>query len=291
MKPKIIYIIGAGRSGTTLLDIIIGNNENISSCGEINRYPRRKGFPPKCEKGTQKYIFWEKIRQDLALPLDNYPYIEQLTSQFEYHSGFVKNLLGLTSKRDINEYQSFQSRLFDSLLKYSSNNIKTIVDSSKYPGRALMLSKVLSYEIAYIYIKRDPVSVVRSFSKKDIEQPSKSWLMANCYYFIVNLLCRVVLFKLRRDHKVVEITYESMVNEPKQMLRKLESHLNIDLSSILYKIDKNIPLSVGELFDGNRIRLKKEIIIRPSTSLKKKRLRDTLTRYLNLILYRPNSSF
>ena len=62
MKNKtLIYIIGAGRSGTTLLDIVLGNNENTISLGEINRYYKRNGIPPKRNEndktGHPRFIF------------------------------------------------------------------------------------------------------------------------------------------------------------------------------------------------------------------------------------------
>ena len=38
--------MGAGRSGTTLLDILLGNGDGFVSCGELNRFPRHQGHPP-----------------------------------------------------------------------------------------------------------------------------------------------------------------------------------------------------------------------------------------------------
>ena len=36
-RPKVIYIMGCGRSGTTILDIILGNHLGFLSLGELNR--------------------------------------------------------------------------------------------------------------------------------------------------------------------------------------------------------------------------------------------------------------
>ena len=35
-RPKVIYIMGCGRSGTTILDIILGNHSGFLSLGELN---------------------------------------------------------------------------------------------------------------------------------------------------------------------------------------------------------------------------------------------------------------
>ena len=65
MKPKIIYIIGAGRSGTTLLDIVLGNAEDIFSAGELNRFSKLQGIPhdARDEKVQQ---FWKQVKEDLG---------------------------------------------------------------------------------------------------------------------------------------------------------------------------------------------------------------------------------
>jgi len=40
-RPKILYIVGAGRSGSTILDIALGNSPEICSSGELVRLPER----------------------------------------------------------------------------------------------------------------------------------------------------------------------------------------------------------------------------------------------------------
>ncbi len=59
-KFKIIYIIGAGRSGTTLLDIILGNEDSFFSSGELNRYLKREGIP-HCARDKHVSLFWEEV--------------------------------------------------------------------------------------------------------------------------------------------------------------------------------------------------------------------------------------
>ncbi len=59
---KIIYIMGAGRSGSTILDILLGNGEDILSCGKLRWYVAKQGIPsggkkiyPSTSAGKQKY--------------------------------------------------------------------------------------------------------------------------------------------------------------------------------------------------------------------------------------------
>lgn len=61
----LINICGAGRSGTTMLDLIMGNADNAFSCGEVNAwfYPWRKYHKRiDCACGQDPCPIWEKIK-------------------------------------------------------------------------------------------------------------------------------------------------------------------------------------------------------------------------------------
>ena len=62
---KLIYIIGSGRSGTTLLDILLGNAKDSFSAGELNRFTTRNGIPPKRDESSLENKFWRNVREKL----------------------------------------------------------------------------------------------------------------------------------------------------------------------------------------------------------------------------------
>lgn len=284
MEKKIIYIIGAGRSGTTLLEIMIGNGRNIFNCGELNRFPKRKGVPPLYPETSKKFLFWKKIFTSMECSKSELIEQEVFHKKYEYHLGFIKQFFSSSKNEAHKAYKNFLDKLYNSIFENIKEDI--ITDSSKYPGRAYQLSSTLGkYDISYIYIKRDPVDVIQSFRKKQIEQPSKNWLSANLYYFIVNFLCKLSIFILKDKHKIIEIKYEDLVNNPVDTMLKIEEKLDINLSNTIDKIKRKEPLQIGYLFDGNRIRLNenlKEIKKRKVTKLKTV---DSFTRLVNFFLY------
>jgi len=280
---SIIYVIGAGRSGTTLLDIILGNGSSIESCGELNRIPTLDGKPHNREAGSPQYAFWTSITDALS---HDFPLAEQdtLHHRFEYHTGLLKTLLGQNSKSGKSKYYAYLTALFGKV--FAGVPKPTIVDSSKYPGRALHLHYALrGVDIRFIYLVRDPVEVVRSFGKKDLEQPAKHWLAANAYYFVVNMLCRAVMRRLRKHHATIKVKYEDLANQPIETLKAIEAGLSIDLSAVRHKIDNDQPLLVGNLFDGNRIRLKESITLRKTNTTSEKNFKTQVTRMLNGAFY------
>lgn len=285
MKTKtLIYIIGAGRSGTTILDILLGNNKDTISLGEINRFFIRNGVPPKRDEDDAVYIFWKKIKEKLNnenLPFD---YLNSLFLRNEFHTRIFRSLFKLNET----EYKNKLKLQYIELRNLVNESV--LIESSKYPVRALNISSYLSaqdYEIKYIYLKKDPISVVKSFQKKGLEQPAKNFYIANIYYLFVNVLCKMTVFILKsRKHKTSTIRYKDLILKTKDTIRKLSNDLEIDLASLENKLVKKEPLNTGFLFDGNRIRLKKTMVLRSSSEKNKKTFKDYFTRVFNYIIYR-----
>ena len=269
MKNKVIYIIGSGRSGTTLLDILVGNADNIFSAGELNRYTERNGIPidVNCKEAG---IFWNEIlnglsKENLLSPI-NY---SSLSKKFEHHFALFRSIVN--DKKSWDDYSIYQQKFFTILFQKvnSEFNKNIIIDSSKYPLRGYYLSKILEDRISYIYIKRNPLAVVESFGKKNVEQASKGRLMANLYLFGSNGIATSVIKKICKTHAVSTVFYEDLLKDPISVLNKIETDLNISLENPKKLIIHEQPLKVGYLFDGNRLRLEKEIKLKKANHLYK----------------------
>lgn len=285
MSKTLIYIIGTGRSGTTLLDILLGNADDAISLGEINRFFKRNGIPPKREKSSEVYRFWENIRVDIEGDENyNYRLYDAIFKKNEYHLNFLKSIF----KKNSNLYKETLRKQYHTL--YQRTQKKILIESSKYPARALNISSYVAPEemnIKFIYLKKDPVKVVESFNKKNLEQPPKGFFLANIYYLSVNLLCiTAVKFLKFKRYPVSNIKYEDLINHPESTLSKISKDLDIDLSNLIRKLKTNQQLETGFLFDGNRIRLKETITLRTSHKDRVKGIRYYFTRMFNYIVYR-----
>jgi hypothetical protein len=191
-----------------------------------------------------------------------------LHRRYEYHTGFLRDrLLGLRRSPGLEEYHSFLRAFYGVLFELSGACV--LVDSSKYAGRAWHMSLALppdDYDISYLYIKRNPVSVIRSFQKKDIEQSSKNCFSANLIYLLVNAICHRCCNDLTRKHPVARVNYEAFLSDPETCMRIVGSVIGIKLDQLVEKIQKDQALTVGNLFDGNRIRNQEEIkLLKPDT--------------------------
>ena len=282
---KIIYIISTGRGGSTILDILLGNGENILSCGELNRYVVRRGTPTYwCHfEDSPTFLFWKKIKNKLTAKFSgeiDFDNLNKITRKYEYHAGFFNSGF---NKKDFKFYSNYLLMFFETLFENIEDS--AIVDSSKYPARALRLAKILPYEIDFIYIKRDPRGVVKSFAKKGIPQADRNWLSANMYYFLVNILCQLAVYRLKKRHKVIEIKYETLMKKPIETLTLIQNELQINLEPVIEKVKVDDFLTIGPLFEGNRMRMTNKVKLETKSPVYPKTIKNWLTRLINLILY------
>lgn len=263
MRTKVVYILGLGRSGTTLLDIVLGNMENAISCGELNRYPYEEGRPYQYPDDHPAQKLWMSIKQefDVRYPNTDWKRMVELHRQFEFHGQFGFNYLGLYNKAKFSEYLDFVERVYELITEKTGQQI--LIDSSKYSSRALSIGRSEKVDVTYLYIKRRPSSVVASFAKKDVEQNSKSWFAANLYYFMASKLCHLAFWRLKGKHRAISVRYEDLMNDPKKYFGLIGEQLDVDASEVISKLESSTPFLGGTIYYGNRVRLREEVSLRP----------------------------
>lgn len=279
---QILYILGSGRSGSTLLDIMLGNAESVFSCGELRRFALHGGISSPKEQSAESIQFWTKISNELEkkLPeLDSINWKEQCHG-IEYHTRFLAPWRLTQDKMAI--YGRYVNALMD--LIFEETGASWLVDSSKYPGRLLALLKVSKYPVSVIYLTRHPVGVVDSFKRKDVEQPGKGFLAANSYYTVNGFLCRAVFHCVPSERRL-KVRYEDIVRVPEQTLSAIEKKLSVNLKIPISIAAGGKPYRVGHLVDGNRVRLKREILLQSSEQQYGWSIGEVFTRIFNRIWY------
>ncbi len=248
-SPRIIYILGAGRSGTTLLDIILGNAVDAFSCGELLKFEASQGKPHGCHSESETFLFWQRVWTRFLERFSFEPDVGAIHS----HHFFPLLLINLISRRKVDQYVRRATEVFNIVACESGKSI--LIDSSKYAGRALLLSRHCGHQLSIIYIRRNLGDVIRSFQRKGIEQPTKTPLQATLYYLVVNLFALITKMVVLQRSMCITIQYEDLLNDPIRALESIEQGLNLDLSNAKRIIAEDRELRVGHLFEGNRIRL------------------------------------
>jgi hypothetical protein len=266
---KIVYIVGYGRSGTTLADILIGNLDGHFSTGELSFFAKNGIVDNEycaCGSRVNHCPFWNKVIKewDSKRKLKIEDYIAYNYSYFRNKRiipFFYKLLL------PDNRFQLFleDTKVLYEII-YELNGNRTIVDSSKSPYRLWMLRK-LGFEIKVVHIVRRIRGVLFSTGKmlnvdpesgieKEIK-PRNQWHVIFTWTF-ANLLA--VLFS--KGIKRIVVRFEEMVHRPMGALNVIKPVTQGEVRTYL-----NFgPFTPGHIVAGGRMRMQKEVWIKQSTA-------------------------
>jgi len=239
-NPPVIYIMGAGRSGSTIVGTYLGNCPSVFFAGELDAWTRRNGEPNF--GGEKRNDFWREVRSKIAdVDLCGHDFnrsIEHSTAVFRF---FRRS----ESRKSIRKkYRDLSGRLYSAVAETASAS--RVVDSSHYPLRARELQQVTDFELYIVYLARRPDAVVRAFGRDDVDQPSKSRLAANSYLFLTNLLSLGVFLRQPRQKRLF-LWYDDFIAKPETATQSIlrMSGLSVDVPAV-DQLDTGLP------FQGNR---------------------------------------
>jgi len=279
---KIIYIIGAGRSGSTLLDIILGSHQDAVSGGElINAFHAVENINEYCACGKPAgdCVFWEKVFESWTdIAGENWQEeLSRLKKKFESLLRFPILILSKFFKTgDYLHYKSLHKGFYQSVAKVSGKRI--IVDSSKNPLRAYSLSDMDGVDTYFIHLVRDGRGVVYSLLKGFQKDPKKGLqkdlkpkpvYQTAVLWVIINTFAKLLNQGKTGEHYIL-LRYEDLSTSFDLEMNRLEEFLGLDYTGIINLIKGDKELEIGHLIAGNRLRMSKTVSLKPDFSWKNK---------------------
>ncbi|QIG49933.1 sulfotransferase [Nordella sp. HKS 07] len=277
--PKLVYIAGYGRSGSTVLSIALGQHKEIFGCGEIitlghhvwenNEYCSCGSPIHDCEFWRETVALWGK-EESPSLVSD----YGKLQDQFESLISISRMLRKTLRRESFNTYSRHTLRLLEVVSKRSSRGL--VVDSSKHPGRAAALALIPGLDLYVIHLVRDGRGVAWSLLKayqrdkriglqKDIE--AKPVMRTAFRWATVNLATESLARRLG-PRRFVRIRYEDFTRDPKECLKKIGDLIGADFGDLGDQINAGMPLEPGHQMAGNRLRMNATIELSPDVKWK-----------------------
>jgi hypothetical protein len=257
--PEVVFIMGAARSGSTLLGVLIGQPDDVFYAGELCDWAERDGF----SSIDHSQEFWKGIRARVGPPAIEAHGYKRL---FEHPAGIGR----ISAQRSTRvNYERMTLQVLGAVADQSGCAI--VVDSSHYPRRARALRRLLGErKVRLVYLVRRPSAVARSFQASEY----KSALSFNLYLMVVSLLSWAAYLTHPRSHRVI-VSYESLTVDP------LETGA-VTLGRSLDGVDPG-HLQVPPILTGNRfVRSGGHVAIEPADSTAKFTLRERVTDLIQL---------
>jgi Sulfotransferase family len=256
-RPRVIYVMGAGRSGSTTLGICLGNCAGVFYAGELDNWLVRSGTPQV--EDAERTRFWAGVRERLGDP-------ERAAALFGHEaqraierslSVFRVNKWG-ARRRLRGDYRAVAEDLYRALT--GATGAAHIADTSHYPLRAIELQQIAGIELYLVFLARDPQGVVASFNRHDVEEFTKSTIHTNVYLWVTHLLAMLAFLRHPRDRRIF-VRYEDFVGDPGGVLAQI---LAVSGSDAAPPGDFS-SLRIGFPLQGNRVTREETLTLRPSS--------------------------
>jgi hypothetical protein len=169
--PRILYIAGAGRSGTTLLAMLLGELPACVSVGEV-RHMWQRGVRENqlcaCGHPFAECPFWTAVGERAFGGWDASEAARQveLLARVDRLRHFPQVAVGGVSSRfraELREYAERQRRVYVAVAGVSGRRV--IVESSKSPTYAVTLRAVAGMDVDVIHLVRDSRAVAYSWTR------------------------------------------------------------------------------------------------------------------------------
>jgi len=276
---RVIYIIGAGRSGSTLLDTVLASHPDVVGVGELVNL-HSAGWTSNevcaCGKLGTECDFWTRVREgwQRRVPEATVEGYVALQKRIELFSGLgLVQLARMLRQRfsptsEFHAYLRQTEALYQSIAETSGKSI--IVDSSKNPIRGALLAHLRGIDLRLVHLVRDARAVVWS-RKKALEADQKSGvqfpikprsaLYSVAFWTFMNVLAALTcLFRRRQSQRM---RYEDFVAEPQAQLERLGRMCGLDYSTTAQALLAGQPLKVEHPIAGNRMRMKGSVTLKP----------------------------
>ena len=280
MKPKIIYIMGHSRSGSTIFDIMLSNASNVVGVGELINL-ESLGFIKNeycsCGNRIEECDFWSKIKKDmLNSEFNDFEKQHNLIKSVDGHKRFFYEYLEKTktSIETADNYLNYNNHLFSSIIKHSNANC--VVDSSKMPTRGYFLSLMEEFDVYLLHIVRDPRAVCWSLNKpikKDLEKGVQrdmpgTPIMKTIKSWLGNAVMSLKIKKQLND-KYMLINYDRLIQDNEAVLNEISKFTNVDFSEVAKMIKRDDEFTKFHTVAGNRLRMAEKIKLQYDDSWKK----------------------
>ena len=268
-RPQVIYVMGAGRSGSTILGVTLGNCADVLYAGELDAWLVRAGIPQLDD--PERLRFWSVVREGVDGAAEDLfgneaqRSLERSMAVFRIHKWPARQRLR-------GRYRRVAEDLYRVVAETAG--VTYVVDTSHYPLRARELQSLEGIDLHLVYLIRSPQSVVGSFNRRDVAQYSKSTFTTNVYLWLTNLLAVGVFLSQPRKRRLL-VSYEDFIANPEGILRSILEHANV--SAPLPDLGA---LRTGIAFQGNRLISSEVIALERNTD--RPRRRSVLTAILQL---------
>lgn len=256
-RTKVIYVMGSGRCGSTILGVTLGNCEDMFFVGELDRWLPSDGTPVL--GGVERTRFWQEVRAQVEVQDDMLGH--RARDSLERALGPLRAGSWRGRRALRKRYRRVMGDLYGAISRVSGAG--QIVETSHFPLRAKELKGVEEIDVYLIFLVRHPQSVMGSFTRtvnrNDAAGLRRRELSTNADLWLTHLQSIYVFLRHRADRRLF-VRYEDFTADPQGVLRQI-----LDMADSPAPIPDLQELSTGFPMGGNRLLRSEVVSLKPET--------------------------
>jgi hypothetical protein len=257
----VLFISGLGRSGSTLLELLLGDVPGVVAIGEVKHLWER-GLRDNdlcgCGAPFHECAFWRAVGERAFGGWERIDPAEAIASAraADRHRQLTAGVWGRSRRGSaLGRYGSMLQRLFDAVRAVSGAAL--IVDSSKDPPHGFVLRSLREVDVRAVHLVRDSRGVAFSWSKV-VARPDAasgatmarmSAVQSGLMWVDANLLTEALG---RLGMPLVRVRYEDLVANPAAELRRIGALASVRVRELQPPREPGRPQHHG--IGGNPIR-------------------------------------
>jgi len=259
-NTKVLYIAGWGRSGSTLLDQMLGEVDGWFSCGELHFVWR--SLPCGCGVPVHECDFWRPLLETALDGRVGEGSEEMMRIQQRHLGASPLHLLRIRSAGA----ESPQARYAEVLAELYAGTAeragaRVVVDSSKLATDAYLASCLTDTDLYVVHLIRDPRATAYSWGRHKLEDPSDpdsyfgrlSPTRSSAYWLRRNAVIETLL-RPRLGDRYLRLRYEDFVRDPREAVGTVLSLVGEGDAELPFVDERTVVLRGNHTVAGNPLR-------------------------------------
>ncbi len=262
-RVKVLYVVGLGRSGSTILSNSLGQIPGFFSGGELNFIWRHNVIENRlcgCGRPFRECPVWTKVMDEAFGGMDGVDPREMMRLQnLGTRTRHIPSMLTEGGRRALAErlekLLTNYGRLYEAIGKVTGSRL--IVDSSKEPAHGFAMSMVPGVDFYALHLIRDPRAAAYSWSRKKFQpdtdtrehmvrfSPAKSSALWDSWNASAEALWR------RTPERYLRVRYEDFVADPRESFQKILRLVRVADAEAPLVGEREVKLGVSHTVSGN----------------------------------------
>jgi hypothetical protein len=270
----VAYVGGAGRSGSTVLALLLAQLPGFVAVGGVTNLWERglqQNYLCGCGARFRSCEFWEQVGREAfggweEVDLNEILRLKSTVVRYRHWPSYLAPRVHPGLSESAAEYCNYARRVYTGVARVSGAN--TIIDNSHDISPALLLGRTRGVRGHIIHLVRDSRGVVFSLAKYVARaeadsasaymtryapgRASMEWVAANLPYHLIR----------SRSLRTLRVRYESLVTSPATELGRIVEFLGgkgADVPLSIYEAD-SIEIAPNHMISGNPHRLDRKRI-------------------------------